>query len=510
VPASLSGVKQIAAGEFFSLALDAADPAQSLVSVSAPSVTYGSTATVTLQVKDSSGANLSSGGLNVAFALGAGTSSGSLSAVTDHHDGTYTATFTATAVGTARTLTATLNGAAITTTLPSVTVTKASLTVTADADANAANGQTAFSKTYGTLLSFAGTEFTASGLVNGDAVTKVTLSSDGAAAGASVAGAPYQVLISNAVGTGLSNYTIHYAYGTLSVNPASLSATNVNFSATAGAPFSGTVATFTTPETVDGAKAFTATLTWEDGSTSSGGITAIMGSPGSFSVSGSHTFAAAGTFTTISVHISNPNTQSATATDTASVTSLGQGVTKGLTGGIGFWHGPQGQALINNFNVTPSNPHPTTLAGWLKATFANLYGGLALTSNADVAAYFQTLFNQAAKATGTKTQVQAAQAAVDVLATALNVYATTSAWGGSAAAAYGFTVSSTGLGACSYSVGSDGAAVGVPNSTTLTVYGLLQAVNRKAVNGLLYNGDVTLEAEAADLFDGLNQAGSIG
>jgi hypothetical protein len=323
-----------------------------------------------------------------------------------------------------------------------------------------------------------------------------------------VAGSPY------AIGQGSlaanSNYTIAFTGNSLTITPASLSASAVSFSATAGAPFSGTLATFTTPETVDGAAAFTATITWEDGSTSSGGITAITGSPGSFTVSGSHTFAAAGTFTTISVKITNPNTQAATATDTATVTSLGQGVVKGLAGGIGFWHGTQGQALINNFNVTLINPHPTALAGWLKATFANLYGGLALTSNADVAAYFQTLFNQAAQATGTKTQVQAAQAAVDVLATALNVYATTSAWGGSAAAAYGFTVSSTGLGACSFSVGSDGAAFGVANNMTLTVYGLLQAVNSKAVNGVLYNGDVTLEAQAADLFNGLNQAGSIG
>jgi hypothetical protein len=99
---------------------------------------------------------------------------------------------------------------------------------------------------------------------------------------------------------------------------------------------------------------------------------------------------------------------------------------------------------------------------------------------------------------------------VDVLATALNVYATTSAWGGSAAAAYGFTVSTTGLGACSSSVGSDGAAFGVANNTTRNVYQLLLAVNSKAVNGVLYNGDATLQAQAADLFNGLNQAGSIG
>src|SRR5262249_57403486 len=51
------------------------------------------------------------------------------------------------------------------------------------------------SKTYGLALTFAGTEFTTSGLVNNDTVTSATLSSAGAAAGASVAGSPYPVTI---------------------------------------------------------------------------------------------------------------------------------------------------------------------------------------------------------------------------------------------------------------------------------------------------------------------------
>jgi hypothetical protein len=49
VPAGLANVVEVAAGGNHSLALDAADPAHSLVSVSASSVSYGSTATVTLQ-----------------------------------------------------------------------------------------------------------------------------------------------------------------------------------------------------------------------------------------------------------------------------------------------------------------------------------------------------------------------------------------------------------------------------------------------------------------------------
>jgi hypothetical protein len=81
---------------------------------------------------------------------------------------------------------------------------------------------------------------------------------------------------------------------------------------------------------------------------------------------------------------------------------------------------------------------------------------------------------------------------------------------GNAGAAYGFTVSATGLGARSDSVGKDGSAFGVANSTTLDVYQLLQAVYQRAVRGVLYNGDTTLRQKAADLFAALNDAGGIG
>jgi hypothetical protein len=368
-----------------------------------------------------------------------------------------------------------------------LTVSPAALTITA--------GST--TKPYGQALAFAGTEFTATGLVNGDTVSGVTLTSAGAAAGAGVAGSPYAIVASAAVGSGLGNYAVTYVSGALTVTPAALAAAAVNFGATAGAPFSGAVATFTTADHIDGAAAFTAVITWGDGSTSSGVIT---GGSGRFSVCGSHTYAAAAS-DAVTVQITNPNTQSATVSDTAAVTSLSQGVTKGLTGGIGFWHNTNGQALLNSFN---GGSNSTALGTWLATTFANLYGAaagsnsLAGQTNAQVAAYFQTLFALG----GTQAQAQ-------VLAVALNVYATTSSLGGTAGKAYGFTVSATGLGARSYSVGKDGAAFGVANNAPLTVYGLLAAVNTKAVQGVLYNGDATLQAQCADLLSALNDAGGI-
>ena len=59
-----------------------------------------------------------------------------------------------------------------------------------------------FGKTYGTSYAFAGNEFTDTGLVNGDTVSNVNLTSPGAAASATVAGGPYAITASGATGTG--------------------------------------------------------------------------------------------------------------------------------------------------------------------------------------------------------------------------------------------------------------------------------------------------------------------
>ena len=79
------------------------------------------------------------------------------------------------------------------------------------------------SKTYGTIKNFAGTEFSVTGLVNNNVVNSVTLSSTGSAATASAG--TYPITATAAVGTGLSNYTIGYANGVLTVNPATVTIT---------------------------------------------------------------------------------------------------------------------------------------------------------------------------------------------------------------------------------------------------------------------------------------------
>ena len=89
-----------------------------------------------------------------------------------------------------------------------LSVTPASLTVTAN---NA-------SKVYGQNLVFAGTEFSTSPLIGSDSVTSVTLTSAGALNTASVN--TYDIVPSNASGSGLGNYNIGYVNGTLTVTAA--------------------------------------------------------------------------------------------------------------------------------------------------------------------------------------------------------------------------------------------------------------------------------------------------
>jgi hypothetical protein len=112
-----------------------------------------------------------------------------------------------------------------------VTVNAAALTIT---PANQ-------SKSYGSTLAL--TTFATSELQNSDTVTGVTLASAGTAASAAVGS--YPIIASNAVGTGLSNYSITYATGsTVTVNAATLTITANNASRTYGTAnpaFAGTV-----------------------------------------------------------------------------------------------------------------------------------------------------------------------------------------------------------------------------------------------------------------------------
>jgi YVTN family beta-propeller protein len=95
-------------------------------------------------------------------------------------------------------------------------------------------------KVYGQTVIFSGKEFSVTGLVNGNSVTDVTLSSPGAAAAAGVGS--YAIVPVNAVGSGLTNYSIKYVNGSLAVGPLNLTITANNGTKTFGSAltFAGT------------------------------------------------------------------------------------------------------------------------------------------------------------------------------------------------------------------------------------------------------------------------------
>jgi hypothetical protein len=97
-----------------------------------------------------------------------------------------------------------------------------------------------------------------------------------------------------------------------------ISAKGQNLSGTEGVEASGTVATFTDPDTSATAGEYSASIEWGDGGSSSG---TVSGSGGSFSVSGGHTYADEGTHP-IAVKITDVDNSSNTAT-TSSTASIG-------------------------------------------------------------------------------------------------------------------------------------------------------------------------------------------
>src|SRR5439155_4569457 len=183
----------------------------------------------------------------------------------------------------------------------------------------------------------------------------------------------------------------------------------------------------------------------------------------------------------------------------------------GQTATIGYWQNRNGQNLILALNGGPS---ATQLGHWLAVTFPNIYGSLDGKTNADVAAYYKTLFARNAKTAPAGPPKVDAQ----VMATAFAVYVTNQALAGTTATAYGFQVSATGVGTRTFNVGGNGAAFGVANNSSLSVMDLLLAVNARAHNGLLYdmNGNGQIDGTEAsyrtmanDIFAALNEAGEI-
>jgi hypothetical protein len=92
----------------------------------------------------------------------------------------------------------------------------------------------------------------------------------------------------------------------------------VTFTPTASIPFTGTVATFTDTNAANVPSDFTATINWGDPNTITTGT--VTGGGGTFSVSGTHTYAAAGSYIVkVTLTDDAPGSATATATSAANV-----------------------------------------------------------------------------------------------------------------------------------------------------------------------------------------------
>jgi hypothetical protein len=178
-------------------------------------------------------------------------------------------------------------------------------------------------------------------------------------------------------------------------------------------------------------------------------------------------------------------------------------VHSGQTAGIGFWNNTHGQALIKSLN---GGQNATELGNWLAATFVNIFGANA--GSNDLAGMTNT---QVANAFQQKFMLHGPKLDAQVMATALSVYVTNNVLAGNVATAYGFTVSHDGAGVATINIGSDGAAVGQANNTTMNLMDILLAADSLSAgdNGILYGGNTTQRNAAMDLFSRINQSGGI-
>jgi len=162
--------------------------------------------------------------------------------------------------------------------------------------------------------------------------------------------------------------------GTATVADAPISASGSAVAATEGQAFTGTVATFTDPDTSASGGEYTAVIDWGDGTPASSGN--VSGSGGSFTVSGSHVYADEGT-DTVKVTITDADNASSTATAsaTASVgdaalgaTGVNRPVPQSFTGTVATFSDANPSAPASDFTAMidwgdGSAPAPGTVSG---------------------------------------------------------------------------------------------------------------------------------------------------
>ncbi len=122
IGATIGGEAVTAIGPTITVTPGVISAASSTISAAPTTILLGQVSTLTLTGRDAADNRVTSGGATVVFTKVSGFADGPLSAATNVGDGTYTATFTAATGGAPRVIGATINGAAVTTTLPVITV----------------------------------------------------------------------------------------------------------------------------------------------------------------------------------------------------------------------------------------------------------------------------------------------------------------------------------------------------------------------------------------------------
>jgi hypothetical protein len=182
----------------------------------------------------------------------------------------------------------------------------------------------------------------------------------------------------------------------------------------------------------------------------------------------------------------------------------GTTVARNQTATVGYWNGSRGQALIRKFDGSST---ATELGNWLAANYPRLFGAQAGTghnlagrTNAAVADYFRAVYSSGNGSLRIRAQV---------LALALNAYATTESLGGPEAAPYGFAVSRWGVLIATWNVGGNGEPFGVADNSVQPVHLLLAEADARCVNGQLFGGSASLQSQANTVLEAINRAGGI-
>jgi PKD repeat protein len=300
---------------------------------------------------------------------------------------------------------------------------------------------------------------------------------------------------------------------TATVSDPAVAGAAITVNATAGAPFfNQAIANFSDPGgaepnpadpagTINGHYALVS-INWGDATpldTTTGQLS-FSGMPGSktdnFTVSGSHTYAASGSYT-ITVVINHEGVMT-TLTQTINVSSPGP-LFQGLqTRTSGFWNDQLGQELLRRLTKTNGGTGHT-LGQWLASTFPKLYGAgspnnLMTFSNSQIGTYYKVLFNQ----------FNTNMLDAEVLSLALYIYATTSSLGGTAGSQYNLHVDAIGLGAYLFNIGFHGAAFGVANGTVLDIFHIMLAANNTAVGGEAWDSNLSLRNDGLAVIRLLN------